>query len=281
MHEILTALINHLEEAQGLLQRTLAEINLDDLAPNDLGEVSDENLERFALYSEGLCLLKARIHIAAVQRANEQNNVHSLGVHARVLIECAAEVALLAHAAVDDTPEMLNRVLNLQEYDSRELLRRITRGQISGQEIEESITRAREGIGLFDGKQPKKRTIAYRISILTQGNVWYDYLSRRFCDSSVAALRESPGRGGVLPAPERQFDVAFAVILNCALTYVCQMLLAYGVIRIKMGDGSQLFDDASALFARIRQTAAPVRSWHPSMKRDESVRADGGATGGE
>ena len=269
MREVRTALINHLEEAQTLLQRTLAEVNLDDLAPNDLGEESDENKERFALYSEGLCLLKAGIHIAAVQRANGQNNVHSFGVHARILIECAAEVALLAHAAVEGTPEMLYRLLDLQEYDSRELLRRITRGQISRQEIEESITRAREGIGLFDGRQPKKRTIADRISILTQGNAWYDYLSRRFCDSKLAALRESPGQGGVLPAPEQQFDVAFAVLLNCALTYVCQMLVAYGVIRISMGDGRQLFDEASALFDKTRQTAAPVRSWPQETEGDD------------
>ena len=268
-------------ETQKLLQRTLAEVNLEELAPGDLGEVSDENLERFSLYSHGLCLLKAGIHIAAILRANEQNNVHSLGVHARVLIECAAEVALLAHAAVDDTQETLDRVLNLQEYDSHQLLRRITKGEISRQELEASTTRAREGIGLFDGKQPKRRTIADRVSILTQGKMWYDYLSRDFCDGTADSLRRSPGRGGVLPAPESQFDLAFAVILNCALTYACQMLLAYGVIRIQTGDGSQLFDEALALSERTRETAAPVRSWPQETREDDPARADGGATSGE
>ena len=281
MREVRTALIDHCEEAQRLLQQTLAEVNHDEFWASDFEEVSDEALERFALRFEGLCLQKAGIHIAAVLRANEQNNVHALGVHARILIECAAEIALVGHAAVEGTPEMLNRVLNLQEFDTHQLLRRITRGQVSREELEASTTRAREGIGLFDGKQPKGRTIADRVSILTQGKVWYDYLTRGFCDSPVDALRKPPGLGGVLPSPEWQFDLAFAVILNCALTYVCQMLLAYGVIRINTGSGSQLFDDASALLDRTRVTAARVRSWPQEMKEDDSVRANGGTTGGE
>ena len=281
LREVRTALINHFEEAQRLLQPALAEVNYDEFWASDFRGGSDEAQKRFALCFEGLCLQKAEIHIAAVLRANEQNNVHALGVHARILIECAAELALVGHAAVEGTPGMLNRVLNLQEFDSHQLLRRITKGQISRGELEASTTRAREAIGLFDGKQPKGRTIADRVSILTQGKMWYDYLSRAICDSTVDALRRSPGLGGVLPAPERQFDLAFAVILNCALTYVCQMLLAYGTIRINTGGGSQLFDEASALFERVRETAAPVRSWSQEMKEDDSVRADGGATGGE
>ena len=281
MREVRTALIDHFEEAQRLLQRALGEVNYDDFWASDFEEASDEALERLALYFEGLCLQKAGIHIAAVLRANEQNNVHALGVHARILIECAAEVALVGHAAVEGTPEMLNRVLNVREFDTHQLLRRITRGQVSREELEASTTRAREGIGLFDGKQPKGRTIADRVSILTQGKVWYDYLSRSFCYSTVDALRKSPGCGGILPAPVWQFDLAFAVILNCALTYACQMLLAYGAIRINTGGGSQLFDDASALFDRVRETAAPVRSLAPRDEKDDSVRADGGATGGE
>ncbi len=280
MRETRAALISHFKEAQGLLQRALDKVNYDEFWSSDLEEPSDEALERFALCFEGLCVQKAGIHIAAVLRANEQNNVHALGVHARILIECAAEVALVGHAAVEGTPEMLNRVLNVQEFDAHQLLRRITRGQVTREELEASTTKARESIGLFDGKQPKGTTIADRVSILTQGKVWYDYLSRGFCDSTVGVLRKSPGRGGVLPAPEWQFDLAFAVILNCALTYVCQMLLAYGAIRINTGNGSQLFDDASALFDRTREAAALVRSWPQEMKEDDSVRADGGATGG-
>ena len=281
MHKIRIALIDHFEEAQRLLQRTLAEVNYDEFWASDFEDASDEAAARFALCLEGLCLQKAGIHIAAVLRANEQNNVHAVGVHARVLIECAAEVALLAHAAVEGTPEMLNRVLNLQEFDAHQLLRRITRGQVSREELEASTTRARENIGMFDGKQPKGRTITDRVSILTQGKMWYDYLSRDFCDSTVDALRSPPGRGGVLPAPEWQFDLAFAVVLNCALTYVCQMLLAYGVIRINTRGGSQLFEDASTLFDRTRETAAPVRSWPHEMREDNSGWEDGGATGGE
>ena len=280
MRDLREALVDHLQEAQGLLRRTLADVDFDEFSSKDPGELSKEEAGRGVLYIQGLSLLKARIHIAAVLRANEQNNVHSLGVHARVLIECAAEVAVTGHLAVERTPKALERVLNAQELDTHQLLRRITRGQISREELEASTTRAREGIGLFDGKQPRRTTIADRVSVLTEGKMWYDYLSRGFCDSGVDALRKSPGSGGILPAPEWQFDLAFTVILNCTITYVCQMLLAYGALRIRTGAGSELFDAASSLFDRARATAAPVRSWHRGTRDDDPDPTGGGAADG-
>ena len=35
--------------------------------------------------------------------------------------------------------------------------------------------------------------------------------------------------------------------------------MAYGIIRITAGDGSQYFDDALALFGRVRESTAPFR----------------------
>ena len=163
-------------EAQLLLQRCLAEVNMDEFLLNAPEEASDNDRRLYSLYFYGLCLRKAGIHIAAVFRANEQNNVPSLGTHARVLIECAAEVVSMGHVAAEGGQETLERVLNAQEYDSHQLLRRITRGKISKEELEANTTRAREAIGLFDGKQPKRMTIADRVSVLPEGKAWYDYL---------------------------------------------------------------------------------------------------------
>ncbi|MDE2754136.1 MAG: hypothetical protein OXI83_16315 [Gemmatimonadota bacterium] len=273
-----TSLIGHCGEAQELLQRALDDVDFDESWPSGQAKMSDDELRRFVLCAYGLSVRKAGVHMAAVRLANEQNNVASLGVHARVLIECAAELVAVAHAYVDGTPKALDRILNLTEFDTNRLLRRITRGEISREELEAGITRAREAIGLFDGRQPKGTTITDRVSILTQGKGWYDYLSRHFCDSDVESLGKSPGQGGVVPAPELQFDLAVAVILNGTLTYVCQMLIAYGAIRIKSGSGSQLFDDAVALFDRVRETAAPIRSGPSEVAR--LVRAAGEASGG-
>ena len=226
VRELRTSLVGHCREAQGLLQRALDDVDFNESWPDGQAELIDDELRRFVLCAYGLSIRKAGIHMAAVRLANEQNNVPSLGVHARVLIECAAELASVAHAYVEGTPKALDRILNLTEFDTNRLLRRITRGEISREELEAGTTRAREAIGLFDGKQPRGTTIADRVSILTQGKGWYDYLSRHFCDSDVESLGRSPGEGGVLPAPELQFDLAVAVILNCTLTYVCQMLIA-------------------------------------------------------
>lgn len=273
-----TSLVGHCQEAQGLLQQALADVDFDESWPDGQADLSDDELRRFILCAHALSLRKAGVHMAVVLGASEQNNVPSLGVHARVLIECAAELVSVAHAYVEGTPKALDRILNLTELDTHRLLRRITRGEISREELQASTTRAREAIGLFDGKQPKGTTIADRVSILTDGKGWYDYLSRHFCDSDLDSLGKSPGHGGVLPAPELEFDLAVAVILNCTLTYVCQMLIAYGVISIKSGSGSQLLDDAVVLFDRVRETAAPIRSRPSEVAR--LVQAAGGAAGG-
>ena len=272
--EIRTAFLGHLVEARKLVQHSHSFFEFDGMSRGELWDGSDEGARRFALHFNGLCLVKSGIHLAMAQLAIEQNNIHSLGVHARVLIECAAELGSVSQLAVEGSPRVLQRVLNAQEFDAQQLLRRITRGQISQEELEASTRKARQGIGLFDDKQPKAITIADRVSVLTEGKYWYDYLSQCFCDPNIEALKRLPGEGGVLPAPQWQFDVAFAVVLNCALLYVGQMVLGYGAVEINLGYGSQRFDDALVFIERTRETAAPVRAWFQAMNRKTNLRGN-------
>ena len=44
-----------------------------------------------------LFLRKAKIHMVAVLRANENSNVHSLAVQMRPLLECTGQVVLIFH----------------------------------------------------------------------------------------------------------------------------------------------------------------------------------------
>ena len=256
-HEMRTVLARHLEEAQELLQRSLSDIDLDGFLADLPKVVTPDDVD--ARYPYGLIMRKMGFHILAILLANRQNNVHSAGVQARVIVECAAEIVPLGNVACEGTSGALERVLNVQEYEGNYFLLRMSRGSITKEELESHVTAAREAIGLFDGKQPTKVSLTDRVAVLTQGKQWYAYLSDGFCHTDADRLREVPGLGGALPAPETQFDVALITIMNCAVTYICQSLMAYGIIRITAGDGSQYFDDALALFGRVRESTAPFR----------------------
>ena len=145
----------------------------------------------------------------------------------------------------------------LLEYDANYFLLRMSRGRITREELEANVTRTREAIGLFDGKQPTKVSLSDRVAGLTEGKHWYAYLSDSFCHTDAVRLRDFPSSGGILPAPTAQLHVALIITMNCAMTYIGQSLMAYGVIRITEGDSSKYFNHALALLERARETAAP------------------------
>ena len=265
--EARAALISHFTEVQNLLETNLREVDLNGPVPDFPKEASDEEFlaEIFRLWS--LVSRKTGFHIASALLANAQNNIHSLGVHAKVLMECAAELMSMGKSAVEQTPEALYYVLNNQEYDVNYWLLRQSRGNISREELAAMVTEAREGIGLFDGKQPTRVSLTDRVSVLAEGKIWYPYLNDSFCHTEPDRLRGVPGLGGVLPTPELQLDIAFVCTLNVALHYACQALMSYGSIKINTGGDHQLFDNALALFKSVRQTAAPFRELQNELTR--------------
>ncbi len=183
----------------------------------------------------------------------------------------------MGNNAVEQTPEALDYVLNNQEYDANYWLLRLSRGSISREGLAAMVTEAREGIGLFDGKQPTKVSLTDRVSLLAEGKIWYSYLNDSFCHTKPDRLRGVPGLGGVLPTPELHLDLAFTFTLNIALHYTCQALMSYGAIKIKIGGGSQLFDNAFALFETVRDTAAPFRELKKEFPSGGMTITDGEA----
>ena len=256
-HEMRTALAKHLEETQGLIQQSLSDIDLDGFLANFSEKIKLDDGD--ARYRYALIVRKIGFHVAALLLANLQNNVHSAGVHARVLVECAAEIVPVGNAAGKGMSEEAKRILNAQEYDSMYLLLQMSGGRITREELEARIKEAREAIGISNGKPPTKVSLTDRVAALTEGKQWYTYLSDSFCHTDVISLRNVPGLGGILPASAIQQHVALITIMNCAMTYIGQSLMAFGIIRITEGDESRYFDDALALLERARETTAPFR----------------------
>ena len=256
-HEMRTALAKHFVEAQELLQRSLSDIDLDGFLADFPEAIKSDDAD--ARYQYGLIMRKMGFHIAAMLLASQQNNVHSAGVHARVLVECAADIVPMGNAAGKGISEEFERILNAQEYVANHFLLRMSRGRITREELEANVTRTREAIGLFDGKQPTKVSLTDRVAVLTEGKQWYAYLSESFCHTNAVRLRDVPSLGGILPTSATQQHVALIIIMNCAITYIGQSLMAYGIIRIAEGDDNQYFDDALALVEKARETTAPFR----------------------
>ena len=64
-----------------------------------------------------LLLRKAKLHMIAMLRANERNNVHSLAVQARPVLECAGQVVLtFHHLVIAPDLSVVDRYMNADFY---------------------------------------------------------------------------------------------------------------------------------------------------------------------
>ena len=268
-HGVRLALAKHLEEARVLLRQSLSDLDLNAYVSGILNGVDLDNA--FAgtgsSHQYGIFMRKIELHIDALLLANRQRNVHSAGVHTRVLLECAGEIVPTHPVGHESESEALERIVNAQDYFANAFLMRMSRGGITKAELEARVTHGREAIGLFDGKQPMKVTWTDRVAVIKDGRTWYAYLSECFCHTSIDKLKRAPGLGGVLPSPLGQLEFALAFIMHCAITYICRSLMAFGRIRIIEGGSSRYFDCAGALFRRARWTATPFLVGIPPANR--------------
>ena len=258
-HGVRTALAKHLEEARVLLRQSLSDLDLNGYVSGILNGVDLDNAfpGTGSSHQYGLFMRKIELHIDALLLANRQRNVHSAGVHTRVLLECAGDIVPTHPVGDESESDALERVVNADDYFVNAFLWKVTKGGVTKAELEARVTRGREAIGLFDGKQPTKVTWTDRVAVLKDGRTWYAYLSECFCHTSIDNLKKAPCQGGILPSSAAQLELALAFIMHCAITYICRSLAAFGAIRIGEGGSSRYFDCAEALFWRARWTATP------------------------
>ena len=104
-----------------------------------------------------LLLRKARIHTVAVLRPNETNNLHSLAVQMRPVLECAGQVVFFFHNTMiapnllmepERAAEVVGNRLNADHYQT---LRSRTKGEVSPEELGEVEAQAEEAAAAFFG----------------------------------------------------------------------------------------------------------------------------------
>ena len=247
-------MVSYLVESYQMIQHLLSEADFEEAFPHVFGHPNEGNAKVAVRNECGILLRKVQARIIAVQEANKSNNLHSLAVHMRVILECAAQVLSTAHAANKGSPKELKRVFNISEFDFKYALTSMSRGRIDQNHIQEMIVSAREEIGPQGSKPPKTVRIADRINFLAGGKEWYDHLSKYFCRGEASALAGDSFFGGVTSINTEADELSFAIFLDYLAEQVISMLVGNGFLLIAVNDDSQPFDEA-ILFSR-RKTSA-------------------------
>ena len=110
-----------------------------------------------------LLLRKARIHTDAVLQANETNNVHSLAVQMRPVLECVGQLAFISHNVIIApglTMEVERAVKVVGDYFSADYygtVIRATKGQVGHKQLLEDIWRLNDATAASVGMPKPQR----------------------------------------------------------------------------------------------------------------------------
>ena len=192
----------------------------------DIAVAGDEASLRAALEDDpttyfrivcALLLRKAKVHMIAVLRANQSDNVHSLAVQMRPVLECAGQVVLIFHNLIIE-PERGERVfrdyINADYYHT---FIRLTKGEVGHEQL---LTHIAEASGMVGKGGSFKH--ADKVAALNGGKEWYRYLSECFCHGR-ADWRGYSWRGGVSSITTPLDECTFAGLMDYLVNQVAVM----------------------------------------------------------
>lgn len=235
-----------------------------------------------------LMLRKARLHLIAVLQANETNNLHSLGVQMRPVLECAGQAVFLFHNLViapDSTMERERALHAVSDYLNAAAYRQIieaTRGGIEHKELlemtSETEAEAAASVGMPKPKMRKKKSLnqADKVASLAGGKRWYDYLSEHFCHDG-GNLRGPSWRGGVISTSTIQDKSAFAILMDYLVEQVVVMNAYVAWCPVAGGTG-QWIESTLAQLRAVRKSSKALReaaiAGATGREQDANVRTD-------
>ncbi len=177
MKDYRKSMTGYLRDSHQMIDQVLSAADFGEGFPHIFGRPTDDNPEVFVRNSCGLLLRKAQLHVAAALMADKRVNLHSLAIHVRVVLECAAQIVATAHAAYEETPKALAGAVNRVERDFQDAMAHLSRGQVTPAEIQNMIASAREETEGAGYKPPKRVTFADKLATLPHGVDWYGHLS--------------------------------------------------------------------------------------------------------
>ena len=233
-----------------------------------------------------LLLRKARLHTDAVLRANETNNVHSLAVQMRPVLECAGQVVFVFHNLIIapnltmEPERAANVVLGYLNADYYRTMIGATKGKVGHKELLETISKAAEAAAASQG-MPKPETGKGRslrqvdkVATLVGGKVLYDHLSECFSHGR-ADWRGHSWRGGVVSMDMVQDEFTFASLMDYLVEQVAVMNTHAALCPVAGDDGHGWVEATLAQLREVRDTSKAVRD--PAV----AVLSDAGTAAGD
>lgn len=217
-----------------------------------------------------LLLRKARLHTMAVLRANETDNIHSLAVQMRPVLECAGQVVLIFDhliIAPDLKMEPARAASVIGDYvggDYYDTIIRVTKGKVGHKELLEDISEV-SAMAAALWETPERATRkgkslkqADKVGRLLEGKQWYDYLSEYFCHGR-GDWRGPSWRGGVVSKNTVRDEFTFAGLMDYLVEQVGVMNAYAALCPIDGDDGRAWVDATLAQLNEAREKTRVVR----------------------
>ncbi len=272
------------ESMAGCLRASLAEVN-DFLALVDFEgifgsieetEFDDDPVIVFRKMSYFL-LAKARLHVFAALRANQESNIHSLAVQTRPALECAGQVVSIFKDLYGKYPGGEKRISRYVNADYYQTVVRLSKGQIDHNQILNQINAA-----VPMRSEPIRKVKSFRESEKVQdlefGVNWYDYLSDSFFHSDLSALKNHSYFGGVRSMNSMYDEYGFAALLDYLAHQVMVMVMYAAVCPDNRLVEDKRFEKAAELLEKKKTVSEAFRRKLMSMAdQSDSGTAGSGA----
>ena len=250
-------MVAYLDQSRRIIVTILENADFDDAFPHVFGVPNEEDGEPAIRNECALILRKAQLHIHAAMVANQNNNVHSLTVQMKVVLECVSHILLKSNAVVKGGEDQLAHMTNLLESDFADAMLRLSRGKVGPLEVNDDLRALRRRIADQNVKPPKRVRITDKAVNLVGGRWMYDYLSDNFAGEADDPLNKSTISGGVLSSNTPQDQMAIAFFLDQLALQTLSMLQGYAAILYIINGDSRNFDEMSKL--RNRQASIAQR----------------------
>jgi len=217
-----------------------------------------------------LLLRKARLHSHAVLRANAANNLHSLAVQVRPVLECAGQVVFVCHnhfiapRLATDPGRAVRALGDRISADYYGTMIRATKGTMGHEQLLATLSdaegRAAESLGMRAPERRRRKSLKQedKASTLEGGEAWYAHLSNSFCHGE-GDLRGPTWRGGVKSMNTWRDELAFAGFMDYLVEQVNTMN-AYAALCPATGDdGTRWIAATLAGLNEGRKAAASLR----------------------
>ena len=212
-----------------------------------------------------LLLRKAKIHMLAVLHANKTDNVHSLAVQMRPVLECAGQVVLIFHNLMIESERGEKAIRGYVNADYYRTITGLTEGDLSHEQLLTRISAASE-MSEEDAWKARSLKHADRVAVLEGGKDWYRYLSEYFYDGR-ANWRGPSCQGGVSSVNAALDVFTYAGLMDYLVRQVAVMN-AYAALCPVAGEMAHGRIEAN--LAQLREVRATTRALRDGAKLDRS-----------